>query len=177
MTKDPDIFHSILQARENRARKQQDLLEKFKLPLISITIVSPGEKKSTPLILEVFAEAIKSIRKTFMSLPYRIVAEETNLDTAGPESFFVIEGTYAERLKNVTIHLEDTHPLGRLWDLDVITPSKNIISRKDLGFSERRCLVCSEAAKNCARSQAHSLLILEKSIRNIFLSFRKGELT
>ena len=58
-------------------------------------------------------------------------------------------------LKAALVALEDSHPLGRLWDLDVAS-RQGSLSRRDLGHPARRCLVCDEPAHACARSQAHS---------------------
>ena len=55
------------------------------------------------------------------------------------------------------IELEDHHPLGRLWDLDVLAPEQGQLSRQDLGFPARQCLVCDEPAHACARSRRHPL--------------------
>jgi holo-ACP synthase len=40
----------------------------------------------------------------------------------------------ARIVKSATVLLEDHHPLGRLWDLDVIAPREGLLSRQDLGF-------------------------------------------
>jgi holo-ACP synthase len=47
------------------------------------------------------------------------------------------------------------HPLGRLWDLDVICPQDGHVGRLSLGLHMRRCLVCDEPAHVCSRSRKH----------------------
>lgn len=60
------------------------------------------------------------------------------------------------QVKAVTTALEETHPLGRLWDMDVLDREGKSLSRIALGYPARRCLVCGAAAKECGRSRKHS---------------------
>jgi holo-ACP synthase len=52
------------------------------------------------------------------------------------------------------VALEQSHPLGRLWDLDVICPQDGHVGRLSLGLHMRRCLVCDEPAHVCSLAQA-----------------------
>ncbi|VTM50676.1 phosphoribosyl-dephospho-CoA transferase [Klebsiella pneumoniae] len=56
---------------------------------------------------------------------------------------------------DVQVRLEQSHPLGRLWDIDVICPQNGLVGRQSLGESQRRCLLCDEPAHACARSRRH----------------------
>ncbi|MNR69415.1 Apo-citrate lyase phosphoribosyl-dephospho-CoA transferase [compost metagenome] len=38
----------------------------------------------------------------------------------------------------------------------MLDPEGRILSRRDLGLAERRCLLCSQPAKICARQRRHS---------------------
>jgi holo-ACP synthase len=78
------------------------------------------------------------------------------LRDAGPEAIYVVDAP-AEELKVVAMALEDTHVLGRFWDLDVIAKSMHPLSRSSLNRPPRRCLVCEQSAKACARSRRHPL--------------------
>ena len=60
--------------------------------------------------------------------------------------------TYAKLMCST---LEQSHPLGRLWDIDVICPQNGLVGRQSLGESQRRCLLCDEPAHACARSRRH----------------------
>lgn len=59
--------------------------------------------------------------------------------------------------KLATIELEHSHPLGRLWDIDVLTPEGEILSRRDYSLPPRRCLLCEQSAAVCARGKTHQL--------------------
>lgn len=51
---------------------------------------------------------------------------------------------------------EERHLLGRLFDFDVLRPDGTKVSRQELGFPERTCLICSSPAFICGRSRTHS---------------------
>ena len=63
----------------------------------------------------------------------------------------------ARDLKLATIELEHSHPLGRLWDIDVLTPEGEILSRRDYSLPPRSCLLCEQSAAVCARGKTHQL--------------------
>ena len=75
---------------------------------------------------------------------------------SGPEAIYVVD-VKPRLLKSATVELEDQHPLGRLWDLEVVAPGQRVLSRKLLGLPERRCLVCERPASECGRARRHSL--------------------
>ena len=58
-------------------------------------------------------------------------------------------------VKRAAVALEDSHPLGRLFDLDVIGPD-GPLSRTEIGAPERRCLLCDRPARLCMRGHRHS---------------------
>ena len=67
----------------------------------------------------------------------------------------------AHAAKRQAVTLEDRHPLGRLFDLDVCSqagPDGLLVplSREDLGLPPRRCLLCGEPARYCMRAHTHT---------------------
>lgn len=87
----------------------------------------------------------------------------------GPEGYVVCagEGTgkcagglSLEAVKRLTVEIEEASPLGRLFDMDVLAVKDEAlvgISRKDIGYGRRTCLLCGGDAKVCARSQKHDM--------------------
>ncbi|MEA7571641.1 citrate lyase holo-[acyl-carrier protein] synthase, partial [Salmonella enterica subsp. enterica serovar Virginia] len=51
-------------------------------------------------------------------------------------------GTPGEVL--ISIALEQRYPLGRLWDIDVLTAEGEILSRRHFALPARRCLLCGQ---------------------------------
>ncbi len=72
----------------------------------------------------------------------------------GPEALWCVAHPASE-IKAMCSTLEQSHPLGRLWDIDVICPQSGQVGRQSLGESQRRCLLCDEPAHACARSRRH----------------------
>ncbi|MBN3868404.1 citrate lyase holo-[acyl-carrier protein] synthase [Gluconobacter kondonii] len=173
MTEGPEIFDSILRAREERARRQLFILRRFERPIISVTVVSPGSDKCSPIIMKIFSEARKSICSTVKSSGSRVLLEEASVSSSGPEAIFVVSALSQIDIKKMTMLLEETHPLGRLWDLDVIAPDQFFLSRENFDFPARRCLLCSDIAMNCARSRKHSIEDLRREMKRIFFLFEK----
>jgi holo-ACP synthase len=151
----PDSMR-ILAAREERAATQLDLQKRFGQPLLSVTIVMPGPVKDGPLSCRLLDVAQQQVRKLIQDRGWRVLACVEALRDAGPEAIYVVDAP-AEDLKAAAIALEDTHALGRFWDLDVIAKSMHPLSRSSLNRPPRRCLVCEQSAKACARSRRHPL--------------------
>jgi holo-ACP synthase/triphosphoribosyl-dephospho-CoA synthase len=67
----------------------------------------------------------------------------------------------AQELKQLAMDLEDTDPIGRLFDMDVLDTDGKKLSREELGKARRKCLLCDRDAAICARSRAHGLDALQ----------------
>ena len=81
-------------------------------------------------------------------------AEALALST-GCEGFVALRAD-AQRVKDCAMQLEVSRPIGRLWDIDVLDTQGRILSRRDIGLPERRCSLCGQPAKICARQRRHS---------------------
>lgn len=151
------LFNLILDAREERFNKQQYLIKKYNCPIITFTINTPGVNKNSEIVKDIFkignGKITKSMNLNKIDLLY---SETSSLKASGPESYFVINSC-ATKTKKLMIALELSSPLGRLFDIDVMDTNLNIISRKDLGYKRRKCFICDNEAKICARSKSHSL--------------------
>jgi len=159
-------LEQLLDARERRAAKQKQLIERFKLPLISFTVNIPGPLKNTPVSRWIFLEGCKALQEMLASdEKTEIYFEQHELDT-GHEAYLVTEMD-ALTLKAKLLQIEAVHPLGRLFDLDVIGSDGCSISRGALGHSKRKCLICEQDAHVCGRSRRHSIEELNKKIEKI----------
>lgn len=163
-------LEQLLDAREQRAAKQKKLIEEFMLPLVSFTVNIPGARKKTPVSCSIFREGcnvlMKKLDENGTSPMY---FESKELDT-GYEAYFVVH-TDERTLKAHMIQIENQHPLGRLFDLDVIGQDGNSISREALGYSKRKCLLCEQDAHICGRSRKHATEVLMQKIQFIVDSY------
>lgn len=152
----------LLEAREKRDAFEQDLLEKNGQVLLTLRGNYPGENKDAPSVSYVVETLRKEVLKTF-----RVAEEFAELSKEGLLYFFLLQEEGGEA-KRKAVLLEETHPLGRLADLDVRDRGR-IYSRRDLGCPERSCYLCKEKAVYCVRSMKHTMeeviLYFEKQVK------------
>lgn len=160
----------ILDARERRALRQQKLLAQHALPLVSFTLNIAGPIKNSPLIRRAFREGAERLEDTLRGEHIAVVAQQSVDEPTGCEGFFVLRGG-GDAIKRLCIALEDEDALGRLFDLDVIDPVHGKRDRTALGFSERGCLICGRAGKECASRRIHSVSELQAKTNAILRGY------
>lgn len=148
----------ILEAREARAARQKELLARWGQPLVCFTMNIPGPVKDTPLIARGFQYGCRLLRAALGGFP--LLHWEQRCTAAGWESFWVVDAP-ADTLKQLCAHLEDRDPMGRVFDMDVLTALGHKCSRSDLGLPGRKCLLCQNDAMVCGRSRTHSVQALQ----------------
>lgn len=167
----PVTLSEILAARELRAERQRELLKRpGACSLISFSLNIAGEIKQFPLAAAAFREGLKEIHAR---IPKKELLhfEETEPNT-GSEAFLLLSSGAAGIKKEMTA-IEESHPLGRLFDIDVLDAGGVSLSRTCLGLPPRSCLICGGNAKACARSRRHSMeLILWRTARILNDYFR-----
>lgn len=153
----------LLAARDNRAARQRELLAAWpERTLLSLTVVLPGAVKRDERSLRVGEAGVAAVRETLQPL----YEEIRDLGT-GFEAFFIVA---ADRLaaKRRACRIEDTHPWGRLMDIDVLEAdgdeTVHPISRIAVGLPERRCLLCDRPARECMRARTHSPEALQAAL-------------
>ena len=158
-------LQELLDSRDRRARRQGELLSQFPgRALLCLTVQLPGAEESNALSLKIARAGVEAIEKRFNP-----VFKETNDLETGFEGFFIVDGQPLE-VKRAAAELEDTHPLGRLMDLDVIGP-EGPIGRADIGLAERRCLLCENPARYCMRAGSHTQDELMVKIKQLVSSY------
>lgn len=165
-------LEEVLDNRERRVELQRAALEAFVRPLVSITLVNPGPIKDSSTARRLMDHALRALDILTAERGWPVLNREVRLDPTGPEALLVVDAE-ARKLKEATIRLEEEHPLGRLWDLDVIGPVEGAFSRRTLDLPPRRCLLCGEDARVCVRSGAHSLKELQGVIEEIIHAYRE----
>ncbi|WP_068505641.1 citrate lyase holo-[acyl-carrier protein] synthase [Paenibacillus kribbensis] len=165
-------LEEMLQARENRADRQRQLISRYAVPLISMTINIPGPQKSSLTSKYVFQEGYRILMSQLAVNQMTPLHSEAYDLLTGPEAYVAVQAD-ARILKKLVITIEDGHPLGRLLDLDVIGPNGRAISRDELGLGKRTCLICEQAAHVCGRSRAHALPELLEAIKALVDSYTR----
>lgn len=154
----------ILEARDQRAKKQQQLLAQYQRALICFTMNIPGPVKQSRDISIGFAVGDRQLRNLLHGHP--ILHREIHYKTTGCEGYYVVDAP-AEKLKRIAINLEDAEPIGRLFDIDVLNTDGHKLSREEMQLPQRKCLLCEQDAAICARSRAHGLEQLLQKVRSL----------
>lgn len=154
----------ILEARENRVREQQHLLERYGQPIICFTMNIPGPVKNTALIRRAFFEGCDALDHR---LPKeRVLHRETRCNVTGCEAMYVVSMD-AGSLKEICTDLEEGTALGRLFDMDVLDRNGCKLER----VGARGCLVCGAPGRGCASQRTHSVPELQKAVRDIITGY------
>jgi holo-ACP synthase/triphosphoribosyl-dephospho-CoA synthase len=158
----PVSVQDVLAARDERAARQQRFLAEHAAPLISFTMNIAGPVKVTPLIERGFRHGCRQLELQMQRVRGTILYREVLVQPAGCEAYFVTD-LPADRLKQLTVELEEGSELGRLYDMDVLNHEGKKLDRA----GERTCLICGQPCRACARSRAHSMDDLLNKINEI----------
>jgi holo-ACP synthase/triphosphoribosyl-dephospho-CoA synthase len=177
----PVSLDELLVERDRRVQRQRELLFRYRDVksfgegvLLSLGLNIPGEYKRFPLADRSFHEETRITRLSLEAENIPLIHEERSERDAGYTGFLVVAGE-AARLKELAEHIEDTHPLGRLFDIDVIEADGGKRSRLDRG-EVRPCLICGKPGFACARSRAHSQAELIGAVTGIMEGFMRERL-
>ena len=142
--------------------QQRLLAEHSGKTLVCLTVVMPGSVKRNPQSLTVARAAVEAMRAAFLpscdgdGCGYTRGGSLIERDlVTGYEAYLVTPVPLLDA-KRTAVAIEDTHPLGRLFDIDVIAPDGAPVSRERVGERPRRCLVCDREARYCMRMRWHT---------------------
>lgn len=143
-------LQDMLSARDDRALRQARLLHEHHLPLISFTMNIAGSVKMDEEIHRAFCEGERWIQAHLTRQAVPVLAYERKIAGTGCEAIWAVSAD-AAWLKGQMTAIEESCPLGRLFDIDVIDGQGQHLSRG----GERTCLICGGPVRACARSRAH----------------------
>ena len=124
---------ALLQSRDSRHALQQQLLQQHPGgTLVCLTVVMPGSVKRN-LYSVVTAQA--ALTALLDRLGEHVSATRARDLATGYEAYLITDLPALEA-KRVTCDIEDSHPLGRLFDI--------------------RCLLCEHEARWCMRNRSHT---------------------
>lgn len=150
----------MMEVRDRRAELQRRMTAAFHVPVISFTMNIAGPVKRTPLIRRGFVLGLRTLRRRLKAAGFPVLHEELLDEFTGCEAFLAVDAGLLA-IKALTSDIENSGPLGRLFDMDVISPAGEKAEREMLGLSGRTCLLCGRPAKECARSRTHTVAELQ----------------
>ena len=159
----------VLEARERRAEAQRALMARTGAAVISFCLNIAGPVKNSPLIRRTFREGLSRLEDALAERKKKVLRRELTDAVTGCEALLAVEGDY-RILKELCVQLEDEGPIGRLFDLDVVKEGESL-SREDLGFPPRPCLICGAPGRGCASRRVHPVAELQAKTRAIMEAF------
>ena len=179
----PITLSELLKSRDKRVEHQGELCKKFPgCSLICFTVILPGSVKRDSRSLAIAFAGLDAINSHFGQATTtchfeligggttsqssagkgHILLEETRDLETGFEAYIVVDLPPLE-VKRLCCEIEDTHPLGRLMDIDVICHfdrsgeiSPRPLSREDIDLPPRPCLICGRPVRECIRARRHT---------------------
>lgn len=148
--------------RDRRVQIQNEFIEKYQKPVISFCMNIPGPIKTTPLIRKGFEAGKDALLHALSVANMEVLESRVFHDITGDEMLLCVDAP-AEKIKDLTQQIEESHPYGRLFDMDVIGTDGMKLSRP----SYRKCLICDCQAQECARARRHSISEMQDKIEEI----------
>ena len=163
MTGNEITLSQMLSRREMRANTQQSFLTKYHSPLISFTMNIPGPVKTNESIRRAFDIGqillLEGLAKSGAKiLDYSEIHEDT-----GDELLLAVANVSPEILKDMAVSIENSSPVGRLFDIDIIDEHGRKLSRQEF----RKCIICEKQAQECARSRTHSVSEMQEAVARL----------
>ena len=150
----------MLDARERRVKRQKELIGQYGKPLLCFTMNIAGPVKISPLIRRGFRAGCKALEER---LPMETVKHtEFSEEITGCEAIYVVDMEPLV-LKSIATAVEDSHGLGRLFDMDVIGADLCKLDREAVGGGSRDCIVCGAPGRGCASRRLHSVEQLQRA--------------
>lgn len=169
-------LQEVLDFREEKVNIQKKMCEgNLNGTLVSLGMNIPGPVKTDSSIYSAFHEGRKTLENVILENSGRIAKEQVLEKNAGYAAVYLIQGIERIKVKEIAIALEETHPLGRLFDVDVLKQNLEPISRTELGVTGRKCLICGKNAKICGRSRAHTIQELQAKTTAIIEQWKERQ--
>ena len=124
----------ILDARERRVKRQQELLAQYGKPLLCFTMNIAGPVKNSLLIRRGFALGKLLLERQLPVQKAKILHFEQICGHTGNEAIYVLDCAALDG-KRAAALVEDHTPAGRLFDMDVIRPDGSKVGREVTGTS------------------------------------------
>jgi holo-ACP synthase CitX len=90
----------------------------------------------------------------------------------GPARISLFLGDRSREAKEIAISFEEGYPWGRIFDIDVMTES-GAVSRSRLNVPPRKCMLCGDDAKSCARIGRHDASELRLTAEELLVRFAR----
>lgn len=162
-----EFVMELLDSRENRRLRQEDLSRKYKATIVSFTLNTPGIEKDNVEYRDIHELGYKRILEQLEKRGIFILYKDIKHKKTGSDAYIVVDYDSIE-VKNIMVNIEENHRLGRIFDIDVFDNHLNQISRKKIGKDKRKCILCDKDAKTCIRQGNHNIDDIKEGILKIW---------
>ena len=169
ITGSPVTSVELRAARDRRVLKKWELLTTGgEICLVEFSLNIAGTVKTFPFARAAFREEVRELSDRLSR--FSVLKTEVYEKNTGDCAFFLLK-SQAIQVKKFLVSVEESHPLGRLFNLDVCGPDGISVKRHDLGLLPRTCLVCGEDAHVCAQKKSHSMELIQWQTAKLFHEF------
>ena len=156
----------LLDSREVRAEKQKDMILRYGAPIISFTMNVPGPEKTSPIIERAFTLGKTEIEAAIGD--FSVNDGYIDFNKCGPTLIYSVNAD-AKELKRRLTKIEDSHRLGRLFDMDVLDTDGKKLDRE----TERGCIICGKIGRGCSAGRLHPISVLTERVASILNCYFK----
>lgn len=169
ITGSPVTSVELRAARDRRVLKKWELLTPGgEICLVEFSLNIAGAVKTFPFARAAFREEVRELSDRLSR--FSVLKTEVYEKNTGDCAFFLLK-SQAIQVKKFLVSVEESHPLGRLFNLDVCGPDGISVKRHDLGLLPRTCLVCGKDAHVCAQKKSHSMELIQWQTAKLFHEF------
>lgn len=145
----PITLDELLASRDRRREMQRRLLAMYPgKALIVLTVIMPGSGKQSRPAAVVAGAARQELTHAFAGRTAMCLTRDLR---TGFEMYMCVDMDI-DKAKKISVGIEESHPLGRLMDIDVIGHDGIPVSRG----TQRPCLLCGKPARQCMRERNHT---------------------
>lgn len=152
-----------MEAREKRYDLILDIINMYKKPVICGKINYPGNNKNAPEAQKAF-KVLEKLLLLHFDKDNLYNEKDTGADGSAILITTKLDGVEAKKL---AIDLENKHPLGRIFDIDIYDLDGASIGREKMNIHSRGCLICDENARICMRNGKHKLEEIFYSVNSL----------
>ena len=164
----PEVsLEDVLRAREERVMHQQDMLKRHHRPLVCFTMNIAGPVKVNEETAYAFRVGSVRLLEGLKTMGFDVL-EKQDISTAAGYGIILSVNAPSGAVKKLCVSLEELDPLGRLFDMDVISENGEKLDRDH----ERCCLVCGQAGRGCASRRIHSVEQIQQVTWNLIRDHR-----
>ena len=130
-------MEALLAAKEQRAARQADWLAHYQRPVISLTLVTPGAVKDSIRYRNMMGVALQACDQMLWKHRWQTLDRQVLWLPTGPEALWCVKHSASE-INALCTELTQSHPLGRLWNIEVICPTEGLQGRSSAAESNDR---------------------------------------